>query len=88
MLPLTDERTVLERPVARLTVTADAGLLPVVVDFVRRVAHRLGLRDRAAERLDWAVETVCRNVIEHAFEAMRKAATSRSSGAPGGSSSP
>jgi serine/threonine-protein kinase RsbW len=69
VLPLTDERTVLERPVARLTVTADAELLPVVVDFVRRVAHRLGLRDRAAERLDWAVETVCRNVIEHAFEA-------------------
>jgi anti-sigma regulatory factor (Ser/Thr protein kinase)/GNAT superfamily N-acetyltransferase len=69
VLPLTDERAVLERPVARLTVTADAGLLPVVVDFVRRVAHRLGLRDRAAERLDWAVERVCRNVIEHAFEA-------------------
>jgi anti-sigma regulatory factor (Ser/Thr protein kinase) len=58
-----------ERPVARVTVTTDAGLLPVVVDFVRRVAHRLGLRNRAAERLDVAVETVCRNVIEHAFEA-------------------
>jgi anti-sigma regulatory factor (Ser/Thr protein kinase)/GNAT superfamily N-acetyltransferase len=64
-----DERGTPERAVARVTVTTDAGLLPVVVDFVRRVAHRLGLRDRAAERLDLAVETVCRNVIEHAFEA-------------------
>ena len=40
-----------------------------MVDFVRRVAHGLGLKDRAAEQLDRAVETVCRNVIEHAFEA-------------------
>src|ERR687897_3058021 len=58
-----------ERSVARVTVTTDAELLPVVVDFVRRVARQLWLRDRAAERLDHAVETVCRNVIEHAFEA-------------------
>lgn len=65
---MTDESGVPERSVARVTVTTDAELLPVVVDFVRRVAHRLGLRDRAAERLDLAVETVCRNVIEHAFE--------------------
>ena len=68
-MSVTDERAAPERLVARVTVTIDAGLLPVVVDFVRRVAHRLGLRDRAAERLDRAVETVCRNVIEHAFEA-------------------
>jgi anti-sigma regulatory factor (Ser/Thr protein kinase) len=68
-LPVTDERTARERPVARVTVTTDAELLPAVVDFVRRVAHRLGLRNRAAERLDLTVETVCRNVIEHAFEA-------------------
>jgi anti-sigma regulatory factor (Ser/Thr protein kinase) len=60
---------VTDRAVARVTVTTDAGLVPVVVDFVRRVAHRLGLRNRAAEQLDRAVETVCRNVIEHAFEA-------------------
>jgi anti-sigma regulatory factor (Ser/Thr protein kinase) len=66
---VTDERAAPERPVARVTVTTDAGLLPVVVDFARRVAHRIGLRDRAADRLDRAVETVCRNVIEHAFEA-------------------
>ena len=63
----------LERPVARVTVTTDAELLPAellpaVVDFVRQVARRLGLRDKAAEQLDRAVETVCRNVIEHAFD--------------------
>jgi anti-sigma regulatory factor (Ser/Thr protein kinase) len=57
-----------EKTVARVTVTTDTGLLPVVVDFVRRVAHRAGLRERAAERLDVAVDTVCRNVIEYAFE--------------------
>src|SRR5215218_4442160 len=37
------------------------------MDFVRQVARRLGLRDKAAEHLDRAVETVCRNVIERAF---------------------
>ena len=57
-----------ERPIARVTVATDAELLPAVVDFVRRVAQRLGLRDKAAEQLDRAVETVCRNVIEHAFD--------------------
>jgi anti-sigma regulatory factor (Ser/Thr protein kinase) len=65
---VTDECGTPERPVARVTVTTDAELLPVVVDFVRRVAHRLGLGDRTAEHLDLTVETVCRNVIEHAFE--------------------
>ena len=39
-----------------------------MVDFVRQVAHRLDLRDRAAEPLDVAVEAVCRNVVEHAFD--------------------
>jgi anti-sigma regulatory factor (Ser/Thr protein kinase) len=68
-LVVTDGRAAPERVVARVTVTTDAGLLPVVVDFVRGVAHWLGLRNGAAERLDVAVETVCRNVIEHAFEA-------------------
>ena len=62
---VTDERGTPEpeRSVARVTVTTDAGLLPVVVDFVRRVARRLGLTNRAAEHLDLAVQTVCRNVI-------------------------
>ncbi|HKH49290.1 MAG TPA: ATP-binding protein [Thermoanaerobaculia bacterium] len=56
-----------ERPVARVTVATDAELLPAAMDFVRQVARRLGLRDKAAEHLDRAVETVCRNVIERAF---------------------
>src|SRR3712207_4034408 len=58
----------LERPVARVKVATDAELLPAVVDFVGQVAQRLGLRNRAAENLDRAVETVCRNIIEHAFD--------------------
>src|SRR3712207_5699538 len=67
---MTNERETpeLERPVARVTMTTDAELLPAVVDFVKEVAQRLGLRDKAAENLDRAVEAVCRNVIEHAFD--------------------
>ena len=56
-----------ERPIARVTVTTDAELLPAVVYFVRQVAHRIGLRDIAAEHLDESVETLCRNVIEQGF---------------------
>src|SRR5215216_1776630 len=58
----------LDRPVASVTVLADAELLPAVVDFVRRTANQLGLRGKAAEHLDLAVERVCRNVIDRAFE--------------------
>jgi anti-sigma regulatory factor (Ser/Thr protein kinase) len=57
-----------ERTVVRVAVTTDAELLPTVVTFVQQVAHRLGLRVRAAEHLYRAVETVCRNIIEHAFD--------------------
>ena len=57
-----------ERRVARVTVTTDAELLPAVADFVRRVTQRLGLGHKAAEQLDRAAATVCRNVVEHAFE--------------------
>jgi serine/threonine-protein kinase RsbW len=46
----------------------DPELLSVVVDFVRKTALQLGLKNKAAEQLDRAVETVCRNVIEHAFD--------------------
>src|SRR4028118_1159604 len=68
-LRVTDERGApeVERVVVRLAVTTDAELLPTVVDFVRQIAQQLGLKDKAAEKLDQAVETVCRNVIEHAF---------------------
>jgi anti-sigma regulatory factor (Ser/Thr protein kinase) len=68
--PVTDDRGTPqpERPVTRVTATTGAELLPAVVGFVRQVALRLGLGDKAAEHLDRAVETVCRNVIEHAFD--------------------
>jgi serine/threonine-protein kinase RsbW len=68
--PATDDRGTPEpeRPVARVTVATDAELLPAVVDFVRQAARQLGLRDKGAGQLVRAVETVCRNVIEHAFD--------------------
>src|SRR5918912_17383 len=62
------ETSKLDKPVAAVTVLADVELLPAVVDFVRRAANQLGLRDKVAEHLDRAVGTVCRNVIDHAFE--------------------
>jgi anti-sigma regulatory factor (Ser/Thr protein kinase)/GNAT superfamily N-acetyltransferase len=67
---MTDERGTsnLDKSIAAVTVLADAELLPAVVDFVRRAANHLGLRDKAAEHLDRAVGTVCRNVIDRAFE--------------------
>jgi anti-sigma regulatory factor (Ser/Thr protein kinase) len=67
---MTDEHETskLDKSVATVTVLADGELLPAVVDFVRKVANQLGLRDEAAEHLDQAVGTVCRNVIDHAFE--------------------
>jgi serine/threonine-protein kinase RsbW len=62
------ETSKLEKTVASVTVFADATLLPAVVEFVRRTAHQLGLADTDAEHLGWAVETVCRNVIDRAYE--------------------
>jgi anti-sigma regulatory factor (Ser/Thr protein kinase) len=56
-----------ERSITRLTVTADAELLPAAVDFAQRISRELGLRESVAGRLAQALETVCRNVIEHAF---------------------
>src|SRR5918998_1775752 len=58
----------LENPVASVTFLAEPDFLPAVVDFVKRTAHQLGLTDTDAEHLGWATETVCRNVIDHAFE--------------------
>ena len=67
---MTDKRGTakLEKIVASVTVLASAALLPAVVDFVKRAAHQLGLNDTDAEHLGWAVETVCRNVIDRAYE--------------------
>jgi len=54
-----------EEQIARVTVSADAGYLPPVIEFAKQIAHRLGLEN--AGQLEGAVELVCMNVIEHAF---------------------
>jgi hypothetical protein len=54
-----------EESIARVTICADAGFLPPVIEFVKQMTFRLGLGD--AEHMDRAVELVCLNVIEHAF---------------------
>ena len=43
-----NETAKVERLVARVTVTADAELLPPVVEFVRQTTHRLGVQDEVA----------------------------------------
>src|ERR671933_874667 len=68
LMPAAHRTPIVEESVAKVTVLADEELLPAVVDFVRRAAHQLGLRDKTAKHLEQAVETVCRNVINHAFE--------------------
>jgi len=62
---MTEVRATPEEPIARVTVSADAGFLPPVIEFVKLMSRRLGLRD--AEPMDRAVELVCLNVIENAF---------------------
>jgi hypothetical protein len=54
-----------EESIARITISADAGFLPSVIEFVKQITLRLGLD--GAEHVDRAVELVCLNVIEHAF---------------------
>jgi hypothetical protein len=54
-----------EESIAHVTISADAGYLPPVIEFVKQLTFRLGLGD--AEHVDRAVELVCLNVIEHAF---------------------
>jgi anti-sigma regulatory factor (Ser/Thr protein kinase) len=63
-----NEVSKLEEPVARVTVSADAGFVSPVVGFVRETTRLLGLKDEDAEHLDRIVEVVCQNIIEHGFE--------------------
>ncbi|MBA2409754.1 MAG: ATP-binding protein [Gammaproteobacteria bacterium] len=56
-----------EQSVARITISAESDFLPPIVDFLRQMVQRLGLKDEDAERLDRVVEVVCRNIIERAF---------------------
>src|SRR5215213_4415389 len=62
---MTEMKETPEAPIARVTISADAGVLPPVIDFVEQMTRRLGLGD--AETVEQAVELVCLNVIEHAF---------------------
>jgi serine/threonine-protein kinase RsbW len=62
---MTEMKATPEEPIARLTISADAGFLPPVIEFVKQMTLRLGLRD--SEHLGRAVELVCLNVIEYAF---------------------
>ena len=62
---MTEMKATPEESIARITVSADAGFLPPVIEFVKEMTRRLGLGD--AEPVDRAVELVCLNVIEHAF---------------------
>src|SRR5215218_9403105 len=54
-----------EEQIARVTISADAGFLAPVIEFVEQMTRSLGLGD--TESVDRAVELVCLNVIEHAF---------------------
>jgi hypothetical protein len=62
---VTEMKVMPEESIARITISADAGFLPSVIEFVKQITLRLGLD--GAEHVDRAVELVCRNVIEHAF---------------------
>ncbi|MBA3492478.1 MAG: ATP-binding protein [Rubrobacteraceae bacterium] len=62
---MTDIKATPKEQIARVTISADAGFLPPVVEFVKQMTRRLGLRN--AEHVDQAVELVCMNVVEHAF---------------------
>jgi Histidine kinase-like ATPase domain len=63
---VTEMKVTSEEPIVRLTISADAGFLPPVIEFVKQMTRRLGLGD--TEPMDRAVELVCLNVIENAFE--------------------
>ena len=62
---MTEMKVMPEESIARITISADAGFLPSVIEFVKQITLRLGLD--GAEHVDRAVELVCLNVIEHAF---------------------
>lgn len=57
-----------ERQLARIELAADREYLAATLLFVRAVAGRMGLGEADLAGLERAVEEVCLNVIEHAFE--------------------
>jgi Histidine kinase-like ATPase domain len=62
---MTEMNATPDKPIAHLTIFADAGFLPPVIEFVKQITRQLGLEE--AEHVDRAVELVCMNVIENAF---------------------
>lgn len=58
-----------EQVLARLTVPADVDNLSAVLGLVRELAARQGLSTREVERLAFAAEEACANVIDHAYPA-------------------
>jgi serine/threonine-protein kinase RsbW len=62
---MTETKAAPEDSIARVTISADAGFLPPVIEFANEMTLRLGLG--GAANVDRAVELVCMNVIEHAF---------------------
>ena len=56
-----------EKEVARLSLEAQASLLPAVGLFVREIAQGLGLTAKSARELEHAVDEAATNVIQHAF---------------------
>jgi serine/threonine-protein kinase RsbW len=60
-----DMKATSEEQIASVTISADAGFLPPVIEFVKEMTLRLGLRD--AGHVGQAVALVCMNVVEHAF---------------------
>jgi Acetyltransferase (GNAT) family len=62
---MTEMKATPEEPIAHVTISADVGLLPPVIEFVKQITHQLGLRNTG--NMDGAIELVCLNVIEHAF---------------------
>jgi serine/threonine-protein kinase RsbW len=57
-----------ERQIARVTLAADRAYLAAVLAFLREASGRLGLAAPDAAGLERAVQEVCLNVIDSAFE--------------------
>jgi len=63
-----DAESATERQIARITLAAERNYLGAVLAFLREAAGRLGLPEPDIAALERAVEEVCLNVVEHAFE--------------------
>lgn len=57
------------KQIARINVQAKLDYLPEVVEFVGKIAARLGLDSANTRKLELITEETCVNVIEHAFDA-------------------